>query len=183
MNKKIKILGIAGSIHLDSFNKILIETAKNLCPQDEAEIEILDIKNIPMFDRGKEDPEIVTDAKNKIKSADAILIATPEYNNSIPGVLKNFIDWISYPNDENPFDNKPMAIMSASTGIFGGARAQNHLKQILSYLNALIINKPEVYIPTINDKVTDNKITDPHTMEKVEELLKSLIEWTRKISL
>lgn len=181
MDKKIKIIGITGSIHSTSFNKILMETAKEICPIDKAEIETIDIKEFGIFDRGIEEPKNVTETKNKIKMADAVLIATPEYNYSIPGVLKNFIDWMSYPSEGNCFWGKPIAIMSGSTGIFGGVRAQLNLRQIFITLNGLVLQKPEVMVPSISEKVMENKLTDQETNDKIQKLLEALIDWTQKI--
>lgn len=183
MDKKIKILGIVGSIHYGSFNRILMETAKNICPTDKAEIEIIDIKEFGIFDRGNEEPKNVTEMKNKIRAVDAVLIATPEYNYSIPGVLKNFIDWMSYPSDGNCFWGKPIAIMSGSTGIFGGVRAQLNLRQIFITLNGLVLQKPEVMVPSISEKVLENKLVDQETIDKIKKLVEALIDWTQKIGI
>jgi chromate reductase len=127
-------------------------------------------------------PEKVKEFKAKIRSADAILIATPEYNYSIPGVLKNAIDWASRPYGDNAFEDKPVAVMSASGGILGGARAQYHLRQTFVSLNMHPINRPEVIVPFAGEK-TDEKgrVTDEKTREKIQELLESMVAWTRAL--
>lgn len=181
MDKKINILGIPGSLRKDSFNKALLYAAKDLCPQ--AAIEIADISSFPLFnqDLSANIPEDVKAFKSKVKSADAIIFATPEYNYSIPGVLKNAIDWGSRPLGQNSFDEKPVAIMSAATGMIGGARAQYHLRQTFVFLNMHPLNKPEVIVPFAAEKIQDGKVVDAHTIEKIEELIKALITWTKKL--
>ena len=105
--------------------------------------------------------------KGEVRSADAILFATPEYNFSVPGVLKNAIDWASRANRENSWQGKPVAIMSASTGMIGGERAQLHLRQSFVYLNMYPVNKPEVIITFAVQKVDENgDVIDEHTKQK-----------------
>jgi chromate reductase, NAD(P)H dehydrogenase (quinone) len=122
METKLKFLGFAGSLRLGSYNKALLRAATNLLPEN-ATLEIFDLNDIPPFNQDLEMdiPKEVTEFKSKIREADAILIATPEYNYSVPGVLKNAIDFASRPYGDNPFDGKPVAIMSASIGMLGGA--------------------------------------------------------------
>jgi len=183
MTKKIKILGIAGSLRKNSYNQALLKTAKDLAPEN-AEIEIFDIEGIPVFDQDLEKtlPPVVLNLKNKIKAADAILLVTPEYNYSIPGVLKNSIDWASRPFGDNSWENKPVAIMSASIGMLGGARAQYHLRQTFVSLNMHPLNRPEVMIPFAQEKFDENgNLIDEKTKEKIKELLAALVAWTKKI--
>ena len=117
-------------------------------------LEIFEIEGIPAFNQDLEGdiPKKVKEFKSKIREANAILIATPEYNYSVPGVLKNAIDWASRPYGDNPFDGKPVAIMSASVGMLGGSRAQYHLRQIFVFLNMYPVNGPEVIVPFAQDK-------------------------------
>jgi chromate reductase len=180
-NQKIKILGIYGSLRKDSYNKAIINTAKDLLPFN-TEMEIFnDLAKIPLFNQDEEKqpvPEVVK-FKAKVREADAILFATPEYNYSIPGVLKNAIDWASRPYGDNAWAGKPVAIMSASSGMLGGARAQYHLRQVFVFLNMHALNKPEVIIPNIQEKMdSEGNITDSHTKEKISELLAALVKWT-----
>jgi chromate reductase len=127
-------------------------------------------------------PEKVKDFKSKIREADAILIATPEYNYSVPGVLKNAIDFATRPYGDNPFNEKPVAIMSASVGMLGGARAQYHLRQIFVYLNMHPINGPEVIVPFAQNKFdTSGNLVDENTQMFVRQLLQNLVNWTRKL--
>lgn len=181
MTDKLKILGFAGSLRKGSYNKALLRAALELLPPD-AELEIFDLDGIPPYNQDLEGqlPDPVKAFKSKILAADALLIATPEYNYSVPGVLKNAIDWASRPMGQNSFDGKPVAIMSASAGILGGARAQYHLRQTFVYLNLYPVNRPEVMVPFAADKIDGTgKVTDPKTREKISELLNSLRAWTK----
>ena len=180
MNTKVSILGFAGSLRKDSYNKAILRAAASLVPGN-AELSIFDLEGIPPFNQDfeKEPPEKVKDFKAKIRTADAILISTPEYNYSIPGVLKNSIDWASRPYEDNVLEGKPVAIMGASIGMIGTARAQYHLRQCFVFLNMYPLNRPEVMVPFAHEKVDkDGKVTDSKTLEKIRELLVSLIEWT-----
>jgi len=183
MNKTITVLGFAGSLRKDSYNRALLRAASKLMPK-EMKLEIFDLEGIPPFNQDLEDkmPEKVKKFKAKIKAADALLIATPEYNYSIPGVLKNAIDWASRPPEDNSFEDKPVAIMSASPGILGGARAQYHLRQILVSLNTHPINRPEVIVSSADEKIDEKgNLRDERTRRKIRQLLESLIEWTNRI--
>lgn len=183
MDDKIKILGFAGSLRKGSYNKVLLRTARDSAPQD-AEIEIFDLEGIPPYNQDLDNdlPGRVREFKDRIRRADAILIATPEYNYSIPGVLKNAIDWASRPIGDNSWDGKPVAIMSASIGMIAGARAQYHLRQSLVYVNMYPLNRPEVMVPFATDKVdADGNLTDAKSRDKVKELIIALVSWTRRL--
>lgn len=184
MENKLKIFGFAGSLRKDSYNKALLRAALDLVPEDVI-LEIFEINEIPPFNQDIESdmPQKVKDFKSKLREADAILIATPEYNYSIPGVLKNAIDWASRPYGDNPFDEKPVAIMSASIGMLGGARAQYHLRQTFVFLNMHPINRPEVIVTFAQDKFdTNGKLIDQNTKKIITQLLKNLMGWARKLS-
>ncbi len=184
MEKKVKILGFVGSIRKGSFNKALMKAALELTPED-AEIEVFDIARIPPFNQDLENEpvQIVKEFKAKIKAADALLIATPEYNFSIPGVLKNAIDSASRPYMDKIFEGKPVAIMSASIGRLGGARAQYHLRQCFVFLNMHPINKPEVMLPQAGQYVDENgDLTNEETRKLIRQLLEELVRWTKKLS-
>jgi chromate reductase len=183
MPHKILILGFAGSLRKGSYNKSLLKAAMEMVPAD-AELEIFDLEGIPPFNQDLENqpPEKVKEFKSKIRAADAILIATPEYNYSIPGVLKNAIDNASRPYGDNAFDGKPAAIMGASIGMLGTARAQYHLRQSLVFLNMYPLNQPEVMVPFAQEKIDQNgRVTDQKTKEKIKELLEALAIWTKKV--
>jgi chromate reductase len=183
MIPKISILGFSGSLRKGSYNKSLLRAALEMVPA-EAELEIFDLEGIPPFNQDLENqpPEKVKEFKAKIRAADAILIATPEYNYSIPGLLKNAIDSASRPYGDNAFDGKPVAIMGASIGMLGTARAQYHLRQSLVFLNMYPLNQPEVMVPFTQEKIDQNgQVTDQKTREKIKELLEALVIWTRKL--
>lgn len=184
MDKTIKILGIAGSLRQASYNRGTLRAAAKLAPEG-AEIEIFDIEGIPGFNQDDEQnpPEKVAELKRKIREADAILFVTPEYNYSIPGVLKNAIDWASRPYGDNAFDGKPAAIMGASIGAIATARAQYHLRQIMVFLNMFPVNQPEVMIGNAAEKFDDEgNLTDEKTKDFIRQLLENLVDWTRRIA-
>jgi chromate reductase len=183
LNKLITILGLAGSLRKDSYNKALLRAAMELMPTD-AKLEIFDLKGIPPFNQDLESqmPERVKEFKKRIKQADAILIATPEYNYSIPGVLKNAIDWASRPYGDNSFEGKPVAVMSASIGMLGGARAQYHLRQSFIFLDMYPLNRPEVMVTFAPQKIDKNgKLTDEGTRKIIKQMLENLVDWTRRL--
>lgn len=183
MEGQIRILGFAGSLRSGSYNRALLRAAAELIPQ-KASLEIFDLEGIPPFNQDLENtmPEKVREFKSKIRAADAVLIVTPEYNYSVPGVLKNAIDWASRPYGDNSFEGKPAAIMSASTGMLGGARAQYHLRQVFVFLNMYPINKPEVFVTFANQKFdAQGRLTDEKTKEFIRALLEALVTWSRKV--
>jgi chromate reductase len=152
-----------------------------MVPED-ATLEVFDLEGIPPFNQDLENqpPEKVKEFKVKIRASDAILIATPEYNYSIPGVLKNAIDNASRPYGDNAFNGKPAAIMGASIGILGTARAQYHLRQSMVFLNMYPLNQPEVMVPLAQEKIDQNgRLTDQKTRGKIKELLEALVSWTK----
>ncbi len=183
MDKKIQILGFAGSLRKQSYNRAILAAALEMVPGD-ATLEVFDLEGIPPFNQDLElqPPEKVKEFKAKIRAADAILIVTPEYNYSIPGVLKNAIDWASRPYGDNALDGKPVAVMGASPGMTGTARAQYHLRQTFVFLNMYPMNRPEVMVPSANEKIDENgKVKDEKTRKKIKELLESLVIWTKRM--
>ena len=180
----VKILGIVGSLRKGSFNKALMRLALELVP-DGAQLEVFDLEGIPPFSQDFEaqPPERVKEFKIKIRAADAILIATPEYNYSVPGILKNAIDCASRPYGDNAFDGKPVALMGASIGMLGTARAQYHLRQSFVFLNMFPINRPEVMVAFADKKVDQSgNLTDETTRKLVKQLVENLVTWTRKLT-
>lgn len=183
MDKQLNILGLAGSLRKGSYNRSLLRAAAELMPEG-AKLEVFDLEGIPPFNQDLEGsmPDKVKELKVRIKAADAILIATPEHNYSVPGVLKNAIDWASRPSGDNSWLGKPAAIMSASTGMLGGSRAQYHLRQIFVYLDMHPVNKPEVMVTFAPQKFDESgKLTDEKAKEVIKLLLKALIDWTRNL--
>ena len=179
----IKVLGFAGSLRERSFNKAALEAALGLVPDGMA-LDLFDLAPIPLYNEDlrqqKGYPPAVHALREKIRAADAVLIATPEYNYSMPGVLKNTLDWVSRPPDQ-PFDGKPVALMSAAPGRIGGARAQYHLRQCFVFLNALVLNKPEAMIGNAREVFdADLRLTHEPSREMVAKLMTSLLDWTRR---
>ncbi len=127
--------------------------------------------------------EKLREFKSRIRAADAILISTPEYNYSIPGVLKNAIDCASRPYSDNAFNLKPVAIMGASIGMLGTARAQYHLRQCFVFLNCFGLNQPEVIVPFAEEKFdSSGYLVDQKTRDKVKALLTALVAWSERVS-
>jgi len=185
MDKKIRILGFAGSLRKQSYNRALLSAAHEMVPEN-ATLEIFDLEGIPPFnqDLENEPPEKVKDFKARIRAADAILIVTPEYNYSIPGVLKNAVDWASRPYGDNAFEGKPVAVMGASIGMLGTARAQYDLRRSFVFLNMYPMNQPEVMVPFAQDKIDRNgRVTDEKTRQKIRELLEGLVGWAKRTKL
>jgi len=183
MAEPVKIFGFVGSLRKGSYNKALMRAALELLPKDAA-LEVFDLEGIPPFNQDLENqpPQIVRDFKAKIKNADALLIVSPEYNYSIPGVLKNAIDWASRPSGDNVFQGKPVAIMSASIGRLGGARAQYHLRQSFVFLNMHPLNRPEVMVPYAQEHIdADGNLTDEKTRQLIRQLLEALVQWTKRL--
>ncbi len=183
MGEKIRILGIPGSLRKGSYNRGALRAAVELAPE-RAQIEIFDLDGIPGFNQDDEQnpPERVAEFKQKIRDADAILFVTPEYNYSVPGVLKNAIDWASRPYGQSAWEGKPAAIMGASVGAIATARAQYDLRKTMVFLNMFPINRPEVMIGNAADKFdADGNLTDDATREHIRKQLESLIDWTRKL--
>jgi chromate reductase len=183
MDKPVMILGIAGSLRKDSYNRAALRAAQQLVPEG-AVIEIFDLDGIPPFNQDDEGnpPERVSAFKSRIRAADAILFVTPEYNYSIPGVLKNAIDWASRPYGDNAWDGKPVAVMGASMGSLGTARAQYHLRQTFVFLNMYPINKPEAMIADAARRFDEKgNLTDQKTQQVIRKLLESLVDWTAKL--
>jgi chromate reductase len=187
MDKKIKIVGIAGSLRKEAYSKAVLNAAKELTPES-TEFEICGIEEIPPFNQDNENnlPISVKEIKAKLMAADAIVIVTPEYNFSFPGVLKNAIDALSR-NEEgrpaNPFDSKPIAIMSNSPYMLGGSRAYYQLRQVFVYLNANVLNRPEVIIPFVKDKLDKNgRLSDEETRGHIKKQLEALLQAAMKKS-
>jgi chromate reductase, NAD(P)H dehydrogenase (quinone) len=183
MDKPIRILGIAGSLRHGSYNRAALRAAQQLVP-DGATIEIFELDGIPGFNQDEEQnpPAKVVELKKRIREADAVLIVTPEYNYSVPGVLKNAIDWASRPYGDSAWNGKPAAIMGASVGTIGTARAQYHLRQMFVFLNMFPINQPEVMIGNAAERFdAEGNLTDEKTKDFIRQLLRNLADWTRRI--
>lgn len=177
-------LGISGSLRRQSLNTAALRACAKHVPPG-VTMDLADISAIPLYNeeiREQGLPDAVHKLREQILSADAIVIATPEYNFSIPGVLKNAIDWASRPPSQ-PFDGKPIALISASPGGFGGARAQYHLRQVFIYLNGLILNRPEVMMSAAHTKFdAQGELTDAAATDQLKALLAALADWSRLVA-
>lgn len=183
MNKQTRILGISGSLRRESYNSAALRAAAGLAPEGAA-VETFELDGIPLFNQDEErnPPAKVVELKRRVREADAILIVTPEYNYSVPGVLKNAIDWASRPYGDNAWDGKPAAIMGASIGAIGTARAQYHLRQIFVFLNVFPVNRPEVMIGNAPQRFdAEGNLTDETTKDYIRQLLRNLVELMRRI--
>jgi chromate reductase len=180
----LTFLGIAGSLRAASYNRGLIRAAIEVAPAGTSVLHH-DLAEIPMFNADVEangDPPPVADFKQAIAAADALLIATPEYNHCVPGVLKNAIDWASRPARGSVLTGKPVAIMGASAGRGGTARAQAHLRDGLAYTNGLVLPLPEVLVDLAGDRFDrEGNLTDQDTREEIRDLLVALAAWTNRL--
>ena len=177
--RPIHILGISGSLRSSSYNTALLRAAEELLPVD-VTMEIVDLAGIPVLDIDEEIPfpEAVVRMRTAIAEADAVLIATPEYNSSISGALKNALDWVSR-SPQPPLAGKPVALIGASTGLFGTARAQVQLRQVLTHLGALVLSKPEVMVPKAQEVFDENgRLTSESTRGILQNLLRRQAAWT-----
>ena len=183
MSNPVRILGIAGSLRKASYNRAALRAAATLLPPD-ATLETFELEGLPGFseDDEKSPPAQVVELKRRIRAADALLFSTPEYNYSVPGVLKNAIDWASRPYGDSAWTGKPAAIMGASPGTLGTARAQYHLRQIFVFLDIHALNRPEVMIGNAASRFdAAGNLTDDNTREHVRKLLAALVDWTRRL--
>lgn len=175
----MKIVAISGSLRKDSFNTQLIHALKELAPAG-MEIEMLPIGNLPLYNSDLEAsfPAEATALKAAVEAADGVIFATPEYNRSIPGVLKNAIDWASRPWGQNSFAGKPALIMGVSVGKIGTALGQSHLKEVMLYLDTRVVGQPEVYLGPAQGLFDDTgNLTDASTRELLGKALSVLASY------
>jgi len=180
----LNVLGVCGSLREGSLNRKLLQAARELAP-DGTEVRVFDLHDVPLFDADVEaqgDPDGVTELKHAIRAADAVLIATPEYQHSMPGVLKNALDWASRPPSDPPLARKPVAVIGATPGRFGTARAQVDVRKVLAYNDSLVLTRPEVMLPRAKDAFDDQgRLTNDAARRFLAELLRNLASWTRHV--
>lgn len=183
MSDNVHILAICGSLRAKSYNRGLLRAAIDLAPAH-VKIETADIASIPLYNEDVREqgfPPPVEKLREQVRAADAILFVTPEYNYSMPGVLKNAIDWVSRPPDQ-PFDGKPMAMLGASIGNGATMRAQYHLRQTAVFLNMHVLNKPEVFVALAGEKFdAESNLTDERTRKIVGRLVNDLATWCQRL--
>ena len=181
MTDQVRILGIAGSLRKASYNRGALRAAQQLCPGD-AKIELFELDGIPGFNQDEErnPAQKVVELKQRIRSAHAILLATPEYNYGVPGVLKNALDWASRPYGDNAWDGKPVAIMSAAMSMGGGVRAQYQLRQSFVFLNMEAVVQPEVAIGNATERFDEQgNLKDETSKKLIAQLLQNLVRKVR----
>jgi chromate reductase len=166
-----------------SYNRAALRAAQQLAPET-ARIESFELDGIPLYNQDEEGnlPPRVGALKSAIRAADAILIVTPEYNYSVPGVLKNAIDWASRPYGQSAWEGKPVAVMGAAAGPLGSARAQYHLRQMFIFLNMYPVNRPEVMIASAQEKFDEQgNLTNETSRKLIRQLLENLVAWSRRL--
>ncbi len=172
-----RVLGIVGSLRNNSFNRALLEGAAAFLPEG-MEFEAFEINDLPHYNQDVEDtqiPQIVETLRQKVHSADAILIATPEYNGSVTGALKDALDWASRPYGEGAFEGKPVALIIGVSGNRGGRSAANHLSTIMDYMDARMIGEPLV-VQLVSQKFNSKgRLIDTSTISKIKELVSSMM--------
>ena len=173
----MRILGIAGSLREGSYNRALLRAARELAPPG-VELVEHDLRGLPLYDGDVEaagDPEPVVELKEAIRGADALLIATPEYNRGVPGGLKNEIDWASRPARASPLAGRPVGLMGASTGRGGTARAQQQLRDALEFPRALVLDEPRVLVPEAFMRFDEHgELADDGVREEIADLVDTL---------
>lgn len=183
MTENLDIVGLCGSLRTGSLNRMVLKLAGEVMPRDMG-LAAVEIRDIPLFDGDimtEGFPASVALLRERIRRADGVLIATPEYNFSIPGVLKNTLDWISRGEDQ-PFALKPVAILSASPGPLGGARVQYDLRKVMLFMNAQVLTKPEVFIGGAVAKFgASGQCTDDTTREFVRQQMAAFQQWIQAV--
>lgn len=182
--RPLKVVTLVGSLRKGSYNRMVAQSLAELAPAGLSVELLASVGDIPHYDadvQAEGFPGAVVAMGDAIRAADGVIIVTPEYNYSVPGVLKNAIDWLSR-LDKQPFAGKPVAIQSASMGVFGGARAQYHLRQILVFLDAIVLNRPEVMVGAAQTKVNEDTATlgDAGTRDFIAGQLKAFEAFIRK---
>jgi chromate reductase len=176
----MRVLGISGSLRRDSHNSTLLRAARELFEAEGAELHIYEgLKEVPPYDEdddGDTPPAAVAHLRDAIAGADAVFFSTPEYNYSIPGQLKNAIDWASRPLADNVLRNKPVAVVGASTGMFGAVWAQAELRKVLGATGARVA-EGEVPVGHAHTRFDDDgSLNDPNLLEQVTEVVRALLE-------
>ncbi len=175
----LRIVGLSGSLRAGSWNTAVLRSAAELLPEG-ATLEIVPYQDVPLYNFDLGEPEPVQRFKATLGAADALLIATPEYIHSVPGVLKNALDWASRPAGKGPLVGKPAAVLSASPGAVGGARAQQHLKAILLGGNTPVYAGAEVVVGAADKKIADGRLTDEATRQFLRTWLQGFVTWAER---
>lgn len=179
------VFAFAGSLRGGSYNRALLRATQEVAP-DNMTIELFDLAGVPLYNADVEDegdPERVTALKDGIRAADAVLIATPEYNHGVPAVTKNAVDWASRPPKDSSLDGKPVGIIGASPGMTGSARGQSQLRQAFEFTNSYCMPQPEILVARAHEKFDEEgRLTDEKTRTFLEKYLTALEAWTARVS-
>jgi chromate reductase, NAD(P)H dehydrogenase (quinone) len=179
----VNVLGICGSLRNGSYNRMALNAARDVMPAGMS-MEIAELKDIPLFDGdefAKGFPAPVAALREKVRAADGVLFASPEYNFSVSGVLKNAIDWVSRGTDQ-PFAYKPIAVLSATMGPVGGARSQYELRKIFVFLQGMVLQKPEVFIGVAQSKFdASGKLVDEATRKVMTDHMAAFGDWIQRV--
>ena len=184
MTSPLRVIGLSGSLRKGSYNSAALRAAQKLAPPSMT-LEIMGLENVPLYNEDVKQagfPAVVDDLRGAIRAADGLILATPEYNHSYSGVIKNAVDWISRPPDQ-PFQDKPIAIMAASPGFTGGVRGATHLRQCFGYLDARLLNTPEVLIGQAKERFDEaGELTDEPTRQIMSQMLAKFAAWIERVS-
>jgi chromate reductase len=176
----VALLGICGSLRKTSLNRALLDAVAQTLPAH-ARMALVDDLNLPIFNNDLEDPPAVVQLKAAIAQADGVVFGVPEYNYSIPGGLKNAIDWVSRPPQHSPMRGKPIGIVGAASGMSGTIRAQTHLRQMLLYSDSPCLSQPEVLIPRAHERFdSDGRLIDPSTRALLERFGAALVSFVER---
>jgi chromate reductase, NAD(P)H dehydrogenase (quinone) len=176
----MRLLGICGSLRKASLNRALLAAVRDALPPD-VQMALHDELDLPIFNNDLEDPPGVVRLKAAIAAADGVVFSVPEYNYSIPGGLKNALDWVSRPPDQSPLRGKPVGMVGAASGMSGTIRAQTHLRQVLLYSDSPCLSQPEVLIPRAKERFdADGRLTDPSTRVLLERFGAAMAAFVRR---
>ncbi|MCB0037291.1 MAG: NAD(P)H-dependent oxidoreductase [Anaerolineales bacterium] len=181
MSEKVKIVALGGSLRRDSITKVLLETARDVAAE-KMEIMIFPLHEIPIYNNDVEVeegfPPPVAAMREALAAADGVIFATPEYNGSLTGVLKNAIDWASR---QGLLRHKPVATMGGSPGALGATKAQEHLRQICLHLGMYVLSRPTIAVPKLPDKIEEGVIVDEATREFVKQQMDTFYDWVVRL--
>lgn len=180
----VRVAGIAGSLRKASYNRSLLRAAQQAAPE-RLRIEIHELDAVPLYNEDVEAagvPPGVAELRQAIADADGLLIATPEYNHGVPGVMKNAIDWLSRPPRGSVLSGKPAAILGASPGMTGSARGQSQLRQAFVFTNTPAMLQPEILVARAHEKFDDQgRLTDEKTRQFLGQFLERFVEWIDRL--
>ncbi|MGE3672956.1 MAG: NADPH-dependent FMN reductase [Polyangiaceae bacterium] len=187
---KLKLVGLSGSLRKGSHNTALLRTVQQRLARGTlvgepvaAELSIVDYREVPFYDDDLQRPASVEHLNAELRAADGVILATPEYNYGIPGVLKNAIDWASRPGYNSAFYQRPVGIIGASAGAIGTARAQGQLKQVLLGMASQVFPYPEFNLGNAGQRIQDGELTDAASLEFLDKYLLAFTQWVERVKL